>query len=180
MTRRRTTRPEPGVDGSVASSRPARLLALAGSVALWALAPATPASAQDEAGARAAVEQLFDGMRTADEAKVRAVFAAAARFAVLDDRDGAPSIRSQGVEGWLGAIGESGGRWDEQIYDVEARVDGRMASVWAPYTFYLDGEISHCGINSIELLHDGEGWKVTQISDTRRREGCPDPLGSGA
>ena len=53
-----------------------------------------------------------------------------------------------------------------------------MASVWAPYTFYLNGAISHCGINSIELLHDEDGWKVTQISDTRRREDCPDPLGT--
>jgi hypothetical protein len=40
-----------------------------------------------------------------------------------------------------------------------------------------DGVISHCGVNSIELLRDAEGWKVTQLSDTRRRDGCPDPLG---
>lgn len=36
---------------------------------------------------------------------------------------------------------------------------------------------SHCGINSIEMLHDGDDWKVTQISDTRRQSDCPDPLG---
>jgi hypothetical protein len=60
---------------------------------------------------------------------------------------------------------------------MEVHVDGSMASAWAPYTFYLSGEISHCGINSIELLKDAEGWKVTQISDTRRTENCPDPRG---
>ncbi|MDA0327831.1 MAG: hypothetical protein O2958_02280 [Gemmatimonadetes bacterium] len=52
-----------------------------------------------------------------------------------------------------------------------------MASIWAPYTFYLNGAVRHCGINSIELLRDREGWKVTQLSDTRRTENCPDPLG---
>lgn len=138
---------------------------------------ATAVPAQDEAGALAAVEQVFEGMRTADPDMVRSVFADDARFAVLADADGRSAIRGQAVDSWIEAIGDSGGRWDEQVYDLDVRVDGTMASVWAPYTFYLDGSISHCGINSIELLHDGEGWKVTQISDTRRREGCPDPLG---
>lgn len=134
-------------------------------------------SAQDEAGALAAVEQVFEGMRTANSDMVRAVFADAARFAVLDERSGPATIRSQSVEGWITAIGDSEGSWDERVYDLDARVDGTMASVWAPYTFYLNGEISHCGINSIELLHDADGWKVTQISDTRRSTECPDPLG---
>lgn len=133
--------------------------------------------AQDEAGARAAVDQVFEGMRTARPELVRAVFAADARFAMIDARGEKPTIRAQSVDGWIEAIGRSERRLDERIYDVQVRVDGPMASVWAPYTFYLDGAISHCGINSIELLHDGEGWKVTQISDTRRTDGCPDPRG---
>ena len=141
------------------------------------LAPAS-AFGQDEAGALAAVEQIFDGMRTSNAALVREVFAEDARFAMLDAREGPAVVRSQSVEGWLSAIDDSNGRWDEQVYDMEARVDGSMASVWAPYTFYLDGEISHCGINSIEMLYDADGWKVTQISDTRRGEDCPDPHGS--
>lgn len=47
---------------------------------------------QDEAGARAAIAQLFEGMRTANPDIVRQLFAADARFAVLDDGDGDPSI----------------------------------------------------------------------------------------
>lgn len=151
---------------------------------VWAavmLAALTPmgAAAQDEAEVLAVIEQVFDGMRTANPDMVRSVFAAEARFAVLDQRDGPATIRSQTVDGWINAIASSEGKWDEQIYDVEIQVDGAMASAWTPYTFYLDGAISHCGINSIELLHDADGWKVTQLSDTRRREGCPDPHGSG-
>ena len=57
------------------------------------------------------------------------------------------------------------------------RVDDALASVWVPYTFYVDGRISHCGANSIELLRRAEGWKIKQISDTRRTDGCPDPMG---
>lgn len=146
-------------------------------VAVCLLALPSGAASQDEASALAAVEQIFDGMRTADPDLVRAVFAPDARFAMIDTRGNAAGVRVQAVDGWIGAIGDSGGSWDEQIYDVEVAVDGSMASVWAPYTFYRDGSISHCGINSIEMLHDGSGWKVTQISDTRRQGDCPDPLG---
>ncbi len=145
-------------------------------VAAFACVPATGA-AQDEAAVRAVIEQIFEGMRTANPDLVRAAFAADARFAMLDGRQDPVTIRTQSVDGWVDAIAGSEGKWDEQIYDVEISVDGPMASAWTPYTFYLDGEISHCGINSIELLRDGEGWKVTQLSDTRRREGCPDPHG---
>jgi len=130
-----------------------------------------------EAKVRAAVDQIFAGMRTSNSQLVRDVFAPEARFAVINARNGPASIRSQAVDGWLGAIGESEGKWDEQVYDVEAQVDGNMASARVPYTLYLDGEISHCGINSIELLRDADGWRVTQLSDTRKQYMCPDPLG---
>lgn len=150
-----------------------------GLFAVLALAPGASAQEGDAGAVRATIDQMFEGMRTAQPDLVSAVFAPDARFAVLDGRNGPTVIRSQSTAGWIQGIAGSEGKWDEQIYDVEIKVDGIMASAWTPYTFYLDGAISHCGINSIELLHDAEGWKVTQLSDTRRRDACPDPLGGG-
>ena len=136
---------------------------------------AGPLQAQEN-DVRAAIEQIFEGMRTANADMVRAVFAPGSRFSVIDTQDVQDRIASKSPDGWFNSIGESEGRWDEQVYDVEIQVDENMASAWVPYTFYLDGNISHCGINSIELLMDSERWKVTQIADTRRRDDCPDPL----
>jgi hypothetical protein len=138
---------------------------------------AEAAVAQDDGEVRAAVDRIFDGMRAADADMVRSGFADDVRFARPQEGGQAP-IAFSTLDGFLTAVAGSEGRWDEQIYDVEVRVDGPMASVWAPFTFYLDGAISHCGVNSMELLREPDGWKVTQISDTRRTEGCPDPLGS--
>ena len=135
------------------------------------------AFAQDADGARAAVDQLFLGMRMGNATVARRVLAPDVRFAVLDDSSGAPSVAVESLDQFLRAVDVSGGAWNEQIYDVEVRVDGTVASVWAPYTFYLSGNISHCGVNSIELLRDAEGWKITQITDTQRTDVCPDPLG---
>ena len=150
-----------------------------GAVALAAIViGGSPVGAQmghEEHEVHAAIEQIFEGMRTANPDLIRDVFASDARFAMLGGDAGGVSVQS--VEGWLEAIATSEGRWDERVYDVEVQVDGNMASAWAPYTFYLDDAVRHCGINSIELLRDASGWKVTQISDTRRTEGCPDPMG---
>lgn len=150
------------------------VVALLATTATGAVAQAGHAA---EAEVAATVERIFEGMRTANPEMVRALFASDARFAMLDDRAGPSAVRVQTVDGWIEAIGTSEGRWDERVYDVEVRVDGAMASAWVPYTFYFDGAVRHCGINSIELLRDAEGWKVTQLSDTRRTDDCPDPLG---
>ena len=144
-----------------------------GSVAVSAQAPQP---APDAHGPLAAVQRMFEGMRTADSAMVRSVFTSGARFAMIDTRSTPAAIRFDSVGGWIAAIATSNRRWDEQIYDVQVRVDGNIAQVWAPYTFYLDKQLRHCGVNAIDLLRDGEGWKVTQVADTRRRENCPDPL----
>lgn len=121
----------------------------------------------------ATVERVFEGMRTADSAMVRSGFVDGARFALLDT---AGTVRFQSIDGWVRAIANSNRQWQEPIYDVQVRVDGSIAQVWAPYTFYLDGAVRHCGVDAIELLKTAQGWRITQLSDTQRRDNCPDPL----
>jgi len=147
------------------------LAALAG-----ALAGASAGAQAPDADVRAAIERLFEGMRTADSVMVRSVLAPTARFAMLDARATPVAIVARPVDGWVTAIGNSSRRWDERLYDVQIRVDGNLAQAWTPYTFYLDKQVRHCGVNAIELLKDAGGWKITQISDTQRREGCRDVL----
>ena len=151
---------------------------LAGIAALAALSLAAPLGAQrppDQAEVLAVIERLFEGMRTADSAVARSTLAEGARFALVAERPDGPALGFEPLDGWLAAVAGSQGRWEERIYDVEVRVDGRVASVWAPYTFYLDGRVLHCGVDSFELLRGAEGWRITQIADTRRTEDCPDP-----
>jgi hypothetical protein len=159
--------------------RPLTYLSRAVSVALAAACVATPSTAaaqKPEDAVVAVVQRMFEGMRTADSAMVRSVFATGARFAMVDARQTPPVMRYPTPDGWITAIAGSNRTWDEQIYDVVAKVDGGIAHVWAPYTFYLDRAVRHCGVNTIDLVKVGEDWKITQIADSQRREGCPDPL----
>lgn len=61
---------------------------------------------------------------------------------------------------------------DERIWNLEIRVDGNFATAWMNYAFYLDDRFSHCGINSFQLFRGVDGWRIVQVTDTRRREGC--------
>lgn len=60
----------------------------------------------------------------------------------------------------------------EIIHDFTIKVDGPMANVWTPYSFYLNGEFSHCGVNNFQLFRENGEWKIIFLIDTRRREGC--------
>ena len=144
-----------------------------------ALAARLPAQSAAEQEVLKVVNQMFDGMRNADSASVRAVFAPGARFSSIDARATPPAVRYDTVGGWINGIAASNKRWNEQIYDVQVKVDGEMAHVWAPYTFYLDGKWNHCGVNSMDLLKVNGAWKLTQLADTRKRDACRDPLGGG-
>lgn len=150
-----------------------RKLGMLAMVVLLSAATEAEVPVQSADGPRAAVDELFLGMRMANESMVRGVLAPGVRFAVLSDEG---AVETMSVDGWVRAVVASGGAWNEQIYDVEVRVDDTVASVWAPYTFYLAGRLSHCGVNSIELLRGVDGWKITQLSDSQRSEGCPDPM----
>lgn len=149
-----------------------RLVAL---IALLLLVPAAThaqAAPSGEQEVRDVVRRLFEGMRTADSAMVRSTMAPGARFAMVNARITPAAIAFESPDGWIAAIAGSSRRWDERVFDVQVRVDGNMAQVWAPYTFYLDGKVRHCGVDTMELLRDATGWRITQLSDTQRREGC--------
>ena len=52
------------------------------------------------------------------------------------------------------------------------RIDGPLAVVTVDYTFYAGPRLSHCGIDAFQLFRGPEGWKIFQLTDTRRRTGC--------
>lgn len=62
--------------------------------------------------------------------------------------------------------------FEERIHNYEVKMDGKMANVWTPYSFYINGSLSHCGTNSFQLFKRNGVWKIFYIVDTRDREDC--------
>jgi hypothetical protein len=54
----------------------------------------------------------------------------------------------------------------ERIWDAEVRVDGDIASVWAPYDFWVDGSFSHCGHDAVHLVRVNGRWRISAMTYT--------------
>lgn len=154
------------------------LMALLASV-LTASVDTPPLQAQEGASAEkealAVVVRLFDGMRDRDRATLESVFHESARLMSAGERDGVPGVGETPIPRFIESIvGSEGPLLDERLYNPEVRVDGNLATVWVEYDFYRGEDFSHCGYDAFQLAMTPEGWKIIQITDTRRREGCPD------
>jgi hypothetical protein len=142
------------------------------SAALW-LAGVSPAGAQQsEREVMAVVQQLFDGMKVHDTVKMRAVLHPQARLVSSGLKDGVPTASVEAIEGWLSAVGRGVEPFDERLQNPVVKVDGGLASVWAEYHFYVGARFSHCGVDTFHLVKTADGWKIIDLADTRRKEGC--------
>lgn len=146
------------------------------SLLVLALLPA-PLLAQTSAEREAVlkpVTQLFDAMRKHDSAAARDAFAPTGRLLSITDRDGQVRMNTLTPDDFARAVarGASGPPWNEPIYDPEIRIEGRVATVWTWYDFLLGDKWSHCGVDAFQLARLADGWKITQLVDTRQTTGC--------
>ena len=119
------------------------------------------------------VMRLFDGMRAGDSAMVRSAFDSNPRLVTTMVRDGVPVLTTGSVDDFIRAVGTPHPEvWDERISGEVVHIDGPLAAVWMRYSFYAGSRFSHCGVNAIELFRRPDGWRITSIADTRRRERC--------
>ena len=63
--------------------------------------------------------------------------------------------------------------FQEKIMSYSIQVDGSMAHAWTPYEFYVNGKVSHKGVNAFTLFKKDSPqtseWKIIHLIDTRRK-----------
>ena len=121
------------------------------------------------------VERLFDAMRTRDSAAARALFEPGARLQTVTTRQGVLTVSEDSVGMFLRAIGTPRRQvLDERIANERVLIDGLYAVAWVDYTLYVDDQKSHCGVDAFQMVRRPAGWRIFSLTDTRRRENCPD------
>ncbi|WP_144605478.1 nuclear transport factor 2 family protein [Algoriphagus algorifonticola] len=134
-----------------------------------------PTLAQSEEQAvKEVIMSLFDGMRAKDAEMVMKSFSSEAMMQTVIADPSGTRVGSNSVEDFGKRIASTPveTELDERILDYQIKIDGNMAAAWTPYEFYVNGNFSHCGVNSFQLVKMSEGWKIVYIIDTRRKEGC--------
>ena len=139
--------------------------------------PSQPGQAEEN-DVLAAVQAFFDGLAEGPQAldSTRLDEGSVTR---LRDRDGVVDWQIQTFAQMSASVGGRDARLLERMWDATVLVHGPLAQVWTPYDFYVDGEFSHCGVDSFTLIKTSEGWTISAVAYTVEPTGCaPSPLGS--
>lgn len=148
------------------------------SFVLSAVLPLQTYSDQVDTDPKEEVEKViidfFDAMRQSDRTEMSSFMTADATLkTVAAGEQDSTILRQTDIAAFLNSVGEAdAGSLDEQLISFTAHVDGKLSTAWMGYSFYYDGEFSHCGVNTMNLIQTEGGWKIFSIVDTRRQEGC--------
>jgi hypothetical protein len=133
---------------------------------------AAPAPKAESAAVIAVAERLFAAMEARDTAAIRALFLPQAQIVAVEQVDGNPRMRARGIAEFLPGIVSAPETLVERMWDPEVRIDGGLATLWAPYDFHRGAQFSHCGIDAFQLVRAADGWRIAALSYTIQREGC--------
>jgi hypothetical protein len=84
----------------------------------------------------------------------------------LPDRrpDAFDLMRVSNNEEFIAALEPDGHDYAERWTETPTfMIRGPIAVIWGEYEFWIDGECSHCGVNSADLVKVGGEWKVASF-----------------
>lgn len=127
-----------------------------------------------EDSVKATINTLFTAMRTADAALFKTVFTNDCIMQTISrNKEGQLMVRNESLGEFAAIVGQlKKDSADERISFETVKIDGPLAIAWTPYQFYHNGQFSHCGVNSFQLVRLDGSWKIQYLIDTRRRQGC--------
>ena len=127
----------------------------------------------DSKDALAVVNKMFDEMAAHNPAGIVALYTPEAILAAaIKNKEGKSVIRSFPVEAFSKNFAEKKSELKEIMYAPETKIYGDLALVWGRYVFFIDGKISHCGVNAFHLVRTDTGWKIANASTTIEPQGC--------
>lgn len=127
------------------------------------------ANANQNHAALTPIQNMFDAMREHDGDKLLAQFVDGA---LLERAQHDNSIKQSNLERFASFVNKSDKYLDEHLFNITLRVSDNLASAWTPYAFYLDGKLSHCGVNSFQMVQYEGTWKIRYLIDNQHQGDC--------
>jgi len=79
-------------------------------------------------------------------------------------RNGVPEARVTTRAQWRSRT--AGQRLTERGWNPTVQLQAGIATVWYPYDFYIDGQWSHCGVDTFTLVKRGDRWLIVTLAYT--------------
>lgn len=121
------------------------------------------------------VQQFFKAMNTQDSLLLKSTLHRNATLETIKNAEQKVEIQKTELSKFISIIGNKNINYtfEERILNYDSiSNDGLMAVAWLPYQFYVNNEISHCGVNNITLVFEENTWKIIRILDTRKKTNC--------
>ena len=118
------------------------------------------------------IDTFFEGLHNKDVVKIQSVCDSGLMLqSVSRNEKGEVTLTTDEATKFFAAIAAVPKELEieEKLLEYKIQFDGAMAHVWTPYEFYVDGKLSHKGVNSFQLYNDKGIWKIVYIIDTRKK-----------
>lgn len=118
------------------------------------------------------IDTFFEGLHNKDVVKIQSVCDSGLMLqSVSRNEKGEVMLTTDQASKFFAAIAAVPKelKIQEKLLEYKIQFDGAMAHVWTPYEFYVDGKLSHKGVNSFQLYNDKGTWKIVYIIDTREK-----------
>ena len=132
-----------------------------------------PLADADMSAVMAPVDRMFAGLAARDAAAITAQLRPDGGATVaVEKADGSRVVRHLSWAEFTAGINPGPERYEERLTDPAIEVDGDIAMVWSPYTFYVDGKAQHCGVDHFDLVRENGSWKILNVTWSQRTTGC--------
>lgn len=118
------------------------------------------------------IDTFFEGLNAKDVVKIQSVCDEGLKLqSVSQNEKGEIKLTTDEAKKFFAAIAAvpNAIQLEEKLLEYKIQHDGVMAHVWTPYEFYVDGKLSHKGVNSFQLYNNNGEWKIVYIIDTRKK-----------
>lgn len=116
------------------------------------------------------VTAFFEAFHQKDSTALQGVFDPKAQIRFTSqNEEGTPVKHDISVEDFIRRVSQRPDQphWEERLGAPSITVHQNLASVWVPFSFYLDHQLSHKGYNLFQFYWDGHRWKILLLADTR-------------
>lgn len=124
-----------------------------------------------ESEVQKSIEIFFDGFHSRDSIKIKSVCDSGMILQSISESEKGNKLSDEKASDFIKSIVSipKEVKFEERILSYKIQIDGSMAHVWTPYEFYVNGKLSHKGVNSFQLFKEKSMWKIIYIVDTRRK-----------